>query len=185
MRTIRVPAAFRELFGRRTTLLEMGVTLAFSAVLSFLLLAATYGEWRAFAIWQAVVVIVLTVDISGGVVANLTDSTNAHYRSNARARLVFIAIHVQPLLLAWIFAPDGPVCCLAWAYTVLSALLVNALAAHPAQRPIAGALAAAGICLLLLLSGDTAKIVLALLSLYMFKVIYSFAVDHGAVRRET
>jgi hypothetical protein len=182
MKTVKVPAFFQELFGKRIALLELWFTLLYCIGMTVLLLTLTYSEWQNLAIWQVVILIVFIVDITGGVIANFSFSTNLHYKTNAKGRLVFIAIHVQPFIFAWLFGGYYGVSLIVWGYTIVSALIVNALIQYPGQRTIGVFLAISGVSLLLLFS-DIPRLLLAVFSLYMFKVIFGFAVDHDA-RRE-
>lgn len=184
MKSVKVPAFFQELFGKRIALLDLWVTLLFCVGMTILLLTITYSELQNLAIWQVIILTVLTVDITGGVIANFSFSTNLYYKSNARARFVFIIIHVQPMVFAWLFEKHYGVSLTVWAYTVVCALIVNALVEHPSQRTIAAFLAVSGVSMLLLFSEAVPTILLAVWSLYMFKVIFCFAVDHYAGQEE-
>ncbi|WP_260412581.1 hypothetical protein [Alkalihalobacillus sp. TS-13] len=150
--------------------------------MSVILLTLTYGDWQRLAVWKIMMIVMLTIDITGGVIANFSYSTNDYYRSNSRARLIFIGIHIQPIILAMIFGEQYLLSISVWVYTVLSAFFVNTLYTFPSQRLIAGVLSVSGITLLLLLAGYASKLFLALLSLYTFKVVFSFAVDHYGTR---
>ncbi|GIQ69125.1 hypothetical protein DUZ99_10300 [Xylanibacillus composti] len=182
MKHVRVPKAFHELFGLRIPLLELVLILLFCAGMSAVLLGWTYPEWRVLAGWKIVLLVALTIDITGGVIANFACSTNDYYRSRARTRLLFIAVHIQPILLALLFGEGYWASILVWGYTGGAALLVNALFGFPSQRMIAAILAISGIVLLLFSAGHIPSVLLALWSLFMFKVIFSFAVDHDAAR---
>ncbi|MFN2747404.1 hypothetical protein ACINLE_19680 [Bacillus sp. z60-18] len=178
MKMLRVPAPLHELFGKKIAVSELCLTLLFAMGMSSLLLAASYSGWQHFHIWQSLLLAALTIDITGGVIANFSSSTNRYYKENAKARLVFILIHIQPIVLGWLFAPYMRICFSAWGYTVISALFINALTRHPRQRITGAFFAMSGICLLLLFSNLLPNILTILLSLYIFKVIFAFAVDH-------
>ncbi|GAB2550729.1 hypothetical protein [Gracilibacillus alcaliphilus] len=184
MKTVKVPAYFHELFGKRIALLDLWFTLLFCIGMTALLLTLTYFEWQQLAVWQMVILIVLIVDITGGVIANFSFSTNLYYKTNAKRRLVFIAIHVQPIIFAWLFDDYYGISLIVWGYTIVSALIVNALIQYPGQRMIGVFLAVSGVSLLLLFT-DIPQILLAIFSFYIFKVIFSFAVDHdGEEKRD-
>ncbi|WP_409344574.1 hypothetical protein [Paenibacillus sp. MBLB4367] len=184
MKTVKIPSFFHEVFGEKQTAAELFFIIVFGVGMSGLMLACTYPEWGGLAWWKIGCLALLALDINGGVVANVTLSTNNYYKASSRARLLFIAIHVQPVLLSLIFGESLLLCLLVWGYTIGSALVVNALIRYPAQRTVAAVLAAAGFGGLLMLPGDMPKILIVTLLFYMFKVIYSFAVDHYAQRGE-
>lgn len=182
MKNVEIPKFFHEVFGKRSTVLELFLTLFFGVGMSALLLAFTHAEWKALEAWRMIVIVLLALDITGGVIANFTLSTNNHYKASPQARIVFILIHVQPIILACVLWNHFAVCLAAWGYTIASSFIVNALIKHPAQRTIASVFAASGFCGLLLFFASVPKFVLIILLLFMFKVIFSFAVDHYAGR---
>ena len=100
---LQVPKILHELFGRRTTKAEMTIVLASCIILSSFLLFHTYSEWSGFAAWKKAVLIIITQDITGGVSANVTKGTNTYYQASRTARLVFLGVHIQPLILGWLF----------------------------------------------------------------------------------
>ncbi|WP_217995667.1 hypothetical protein [Amphibacillus sediminis] len=100
MKTVRVPKFLHELFGKKSTFVEVSLTLTFALLSTLLILIGTYAEWRGFQVYQIIILFILAIDINGGVIANFTFSTNNQYKQSAKARIIFIAIHVQPLILA-------------------------------------------------------------------------------------
>jgi hypothetical protein len=180
MGTVRVPRLLKELFGERITRFELWLTIGFGVAVSALLLAVTRDEWRMIAPWRQLALVVLTFDVGGGVLGTLTASTNRYYRNDAKARLTFILSHVQPVVLAFLLDSAYLVAVGVTAYTVVTALVVNALIGHPAQRVIGASFMLAGVTVLLLTIDGVPRILMALSALYMFKVIYGFAVDHDA-----
>lgn len=102
MKSIHIPKVLHEVFGKESTIIELTLTLVFAILSTILLLTKTYSEWNGLEIFQIVVILIMAFDISGGVIANFTFLANNQYKENARARLIFIAIHVQPLIMAFI-----------------------------------------------------------------------------------
>lgn len=151
MKTVKVPAFFQELFGKCMTLVELWLTILFCTGMTIVLLTLTRSEWQNFSFWQVGILCVFLLDISGGVLANFSYSTNLHYKVKPGGRLIFITIHMQPIIFAWLFGGFYGVGLLVWGYTVVSALIVNALIQYPAQRLIGVFLAVSGVSLLLLL----------------------------------
>lgn len=180
--TVRVPGLLKELFGERTTRLELWLTIGFGVGVSALVLAATRDEWRTIALWRQLALVVLAFDIGGGVLGTLTHSTNRYYRNDAKARLTFILAHVQPVVLAFLLDSAYLVAVGVTAYTVVTALVTNALIGHPGQRVIGASFMLAGVTVLLLTVDGVPLVLMALFGLYMFKVIYGFAVDHDPER---
>ncbi|MCX7745789.1 MAG: hypothetical protein N2645_02710 [Clostridia bacterium] len=184
MKTVAIPKFFHEVFGKRSTVLELALTIFFSVGMSIFLLTCTYSEWKELEIWKIIVVVLLALDINGGVIANFTLSTNNHYKAHPKARLVFILLHVQPVILAHLLWNYFIPCIYVWGYTIISALIVNALIRHPAQRTIAAVFLTMGFSGLFLFFSSLPKFLFITLLFYLLKVVFSFAVDHYAKREE-
>lgn len=142
----------------------------------------TNTEWNQLAIWKIVLLFLLIFDVLAGFIANLTFSTNQHYKENSKQRLVFIAIHIQPLIFAFLFNDYFYICLIVWIYTLITALSINALQKYPAQKVLAGCFVMIGFIGLLLYSNPIPNLLLISLAFFHLKVTYSFAVDHYAVR---
>ena len=182
MKSVRIPRFFHEVFGKESTILELTLTLVFAILSTILLSIKTFSEWQSFGIIQIVVILIMAFDISGGIIANFTFSTNNQYKESKKARLIFIAGHVQPLILAFVLGEYYLPCALTWGYTTISAFIVNGFAKHPTQRTIGATLMAFGILWLILFFYDLPKFLLVILIFNLVKVSFSFAVDHYAQR---
>lgn len=182
MKTIRIPATLHEVLGTKSTVVELLLIVTVSIGATLALLGVTYSELSTLADWRIVVAILLIFDIFAGFIANLTFSTNKFYRDSPKARLVFIVLHIQPLIFSFLFGDFILICLWAWGYTTISAFIVNALQNYPAQKTVAGSFVAVGLIGLLLSSDKLPLILLVALIFYQLKVIYSFAVDHYASR---
>jgi hypothetical protein len=185
MSSLKVPPFFHELFGKRITRLELWLTLLFTVGMTIFLLTSTYHEWQMLAFWKIILLVTLTIDVTGGVIANFSHSTNSYYHNSSKKRLVFIAIHVQPIIFAWLYGNHYSISLFVWVYTVVAAWIVQALIIHPCQRVIGAFLTVSGVSLFLLLATEVLPIfLLTIFAFYMVKVIFSFSVDHYAKRAE-
>ncbi len=173
---LQVPKILHELFGRRTTKAEVTIVLVSCIILSSFLLFHTYSEWSGFTAWKKALLIIITLYITGGVAANVTKGTNTYYQASRTARLVFLGVHIQPLVLGWLFG-NLLLATAVWISTIASACIVTNIRGGGIQRTagMASALTVAGILILL---ADPHFILNALLALYIFKLVFSFAVDH-------
>lgn len=182
MKTVQIPASLHEVLGKESTVAELIMIGVSSAGTSLLLFWATHAEWEPLAVWKIILLFLLVLDIMAGFVANLTYSTNQHYKKTPTLRLIFIAIHVQPLVFAALLGKHIYICLFVWLFTIVAALIVNTLNGHAAQKPLAGSLVAAGLSGLLINADGLPILLLASLCFYQLKVIYSFAVDQYAPR---
>lgn len=196
--TLKVPQFFHDILDERTRLSELALiaittaiifTAAWFAGLNQLLFTAGFR-------WIHLLAIGLIVDIIAGAVANLTEGTNDYYRLRPLNRLIFIAIHIQPVVLHAILFPDQALTAfnpevgyavIIWLYTMLVSLWVNhynrdersSKASSAMQRPLAGALMLVGIAYIMTAPATVPVGLKLVYILYLYKVAYSFAVDHA------
>jgi hypothetical protein len=106
MRMVKIPKILHELHGELAPAyaiwtVYLGGTLT-AVLFVLLLLNTTTGlEW-----WKLVISALLMLDIAGGVIANLSRSTNEYYHApgNERLRAGFLILHIaQPALFALMF----------------------------------------------------------------------------------
>jgi hypothetical protein len=175
--TIRIPSFLHEAFGETQSAAALLTIGLFGLGLTVGLFLA-YPEMAAgLPWWRSLLAGLLIADIFAGCLANFTRSTNDYCAARSRARLVFIAVHVHLLAVAWLLGVGGWQAVLVWAYTIIGALVVNALAGGRSQVFVAGALLCAGLALAIL-SLPAPPYFLLIAALFLVKVLYSFAVDH-------
>lgn len=176
---IRIPKFFHELFGTHQQRSELILILLFTVTATLATAWSTAPYWLELKWYQNLVLWLLFIDISGGVVANLSTGTNNHYNAHPRGRWLFIAVHIQPLILAATLQSPMLIAVAIWLYTILSACLINSLREKVYHRLLAGTLYAIAI-IGYVLSGISLPLPISLIYLlYMMKVIYSFSVDHS------
>lgn len=178
MKTIIVPSFLHDVFGEKTTLAEILMILLVGLFTSISLFVFTRSEWQGLALWRVALLFLLTLDILAGFIANLTRSTNDYYQSRPKHRIIFITVHIQPLLLSALLGGYFPVCFAMWSYTTAAAFFVNAMKGHPAQKALAASLVTLGMVSLFLFSNSMPILLLTALTFYHLKVAYSFSVDH-------
>jgi len=181
--TIRMPSYLHEVFGESQTRAELLAILLFgvgSATLMFII----YPEMTLnLPLWKSIIAYLLVLDIFAGCVANFTRSTSNYYAARNKERLVFIAIHVHILIVAWLLGIELWNAVIVWGYTITSALIVNACKDSQFQKFVAGLLLALGIAIIVL-SMDVPKYFLVISLLFMLKLAFAFAVDHYGQARE-
>ena len=160
---VAVPKFFHDILGERTQVRDLLAVVVGTGVITYLL--ATIGLFELLftkgVTWQSALVFVLIVDIVAGAIANLTRGTNDFYRERPVNRLVFIAIHLQPLLIHILLLPevklfslgsDAQLTIFAYLYTMISSLWVNSYSrqgispgvVNGGQRVVAGLLTLIG-----------------------------------------
>ena len=179
---LRVPQALHDVLGERTRRLDVALILLAGALVASLFVFRT--DMAELAWWRAALAVALVADIAAGAVANLTQGTNDYYVERPAHRWGFIAIHVHVLVLAWLLDARMPQAIGLWAFTIASACVVNLQFGRASQPSLAGLLVTVGAAGLLTWqpSGPPALVLVYLL--FLFKVVFSFAVDHHAARAD-
>lgn len=180
MKTIAMPKALHEVFGREQTPGGLlGVFLAgFTGAAAFYHIGAE--GMMAAGVLRAGLALLLAFDIAAGCAANFTRGTSDFYARSATKRRIFIAVHLHLPALALLAGLPLPPALAAWALSVAAAAIVNGRAGKPDQAAVAGLLLALGLCALFLIPMPDAQRFISLL--FFIKLAYAFAVDHyGAV----
>lgn len=137
---------FRKLLGPETTAAE--ARLALVGALGLTGLAAAAGAVRApgWGILQWVLAIAIAFDFGGGVVGNATRSAARwfHRQGRTRARAIFYAQHVQPVVLPLVFGTPWAQAVGLYVGTLLAAAIVE-LSPRAIARPVAIGVVALGL----------------------------------------
>ena len=175
-RTIAVPRPLWELHGPSTRLSTLLAVYLAGLSCAGLLTAAVYLRQPDLAAWRLVLLWLLTLDLAGGAVANLSSSTDQYYQGRPNLRTVFLLLHlVHPALLALVFPRASAYFAFLALYTLPAALVVERVADRERQQNLAALLVALGVtaaaCFPLPL-----RPLLALAPLFMLKLVLGFAV---------
>ncbi|MBB1418849.1 hypothetical protein H5187_16455 [Pseudoalteromonas sp. SG44-1] len=173
MKYFKTPEFLHEVFGEKQSILEITGTILFALVGSWVIYSVAEIELDN---WRAILAFILIADVLAGCIANFTLGTNEFYTKRPKNRLIFIAIHVHIIVIAWLLSQPLDTALLMWAYTIVAASVVNALHGKSIQGFIAANLMCYGIFLLIYLSLPTWFLMVSLF--FMIKVLFSFAVDH-------
>ena len=182
--TIRIPPFLHDVLGESQTVGEVLAIVAFGVGLTTLLFIGFPEMTQGLPLWRSAIAYLLVVDIFAGCVANFTYSTSNHYAAHNKKRLIFIAVHIHILIVAWLLGVDFLPAFVIWGYTIAAALVVNALKENRRQLFVAGVLLATGISVTVLWI-ETPKYFLVISLLFMMKVMFSFAVDHYGKAKES
>lgn len=173
MKYFKTPEFLFEVFGEKQSILEVVCTVLF----------ALLGSWIIYSIadielsnWKSVVAYILIADVLAGCIANFSFGTNEFYAKRPKNRLIFIAIHIHILLIAWLLAEPMNIAFIIWGFTIVSAFIVNALSGKSIQSFIAANFMCYGIFLLIFLSLPAWFLMISMF--FMIKVLFSFSVDH-------
>ncbi len=170
------------MLGEYTSLVDLLLIGVFTIASTVIVSLLSIDDFSILSLWQLLFILLMMIDIYGGVVANFSYGTNKQYSHSNKSRLVFIGIHVQPILLALVIGDYLVISLIVWAMTIGGALIVNQMRLHPSQRVIGGLVMMILLMVLLQFVNVLPLYLLTLYGAYIIKVAFSFAVDHFAVR---
>jgi len=173
MKYFKMPEFLREVFGEQQSILEVACTVIFALIGSVIIYVVAEIKLDN---WAAIVAFILIADVLAGCIANFSFGTNEFYSQRPKNRLIFIAIHIHILVIAFLLSVPMETALIVWSFTICSALLVNSLNGKPIQRFIAANLMCYGIFLLIYLSPATWFLMVSMF--FMIKVMFSFSVNH-------
>ncbi|MBM7541945.1 hypothetical protein [Amphibacillus cookii] len=175
---IKIPKFFHELLGEYQTKSSLVVIGVFVLISSFLMAVLGYDQWKELLFIKQLVTWLLFLDISGGVLANLTKGTDLYYNDNHWRRWVFIAIHVQPIILSWAMDISLHYGMIIYVYTLVCAIFLNLIRNYHFHSLTAGGLTSLGLLIVAYFGQTVPFFALTLFTFYVFKVLFSFSVFH-------
>jgi hypothetical protein len=178
MREVELPRLLHELHGERTTVLN--ILLVYSTGILVAGIFVIGLPPAGLPLWKLLLSGFLALDIGGGVVANLSASTNLYYRERKGLRIPFILIHaIHPALFALLFPAQARYFACVFAYTAMSCLLVNRIRSPESQQIVAASLVAVGVSASFLLFDLDPRVLYLVAPLFMTKLILGFSVRRG------
>lgn len=175
---IKIHNFFHEILGETQKPIELILTIVF-AVFATSFSFVFYADFLStLPHLTKVALLLITLDITGGVLANLTQGTDRFYSARKKARLIFIIIHVQPVLVFFLTNQPWWIGVLLWGYTLVSAIILERIKYHPSQKIAAGFVLFTALAILFGFQSDLTPFVVFLMVLYLFKVLFSFSVNH-------
>jgi hypothetical protein len=175
---INIPKFFHEILGEKQVKIELLFIFLLTAITTSFLFIFYHDFLKTLPIFNQSILFILTLDISGGVIANLTYGTDRFYSKSKKARKIFIAIHIQPLLIFLLAKSPLWIAFILWAYTIFCALILEVLKDHPSQKVFAGFDFMIATIILFAFESSLSPFVFFLMLLFLFKVLYSFSVNH-------
>ncbi len=171
---IQIPKIFHELHGEKARLIS--IILVYTVGIISASLFTLFLLPLNLSLWKYILIAILIVDISGGVVANLSTPTNQYYQKNSRLRFIFLSLHIlQPCLFCIVFPDLLNLFLFIFLYTFSASLIVNRIKDREYQQNFASAFVVLGTILSLAFQNDI-LIVYAIAPLFMTKLILGFAV---------
>jgi hypothetical protein len=179
---IQVHKFLGEIFGRETTTFDLLAIIIGSV--SFALLTL-FVKWNAdITIIKKIILIILALDIAGGVVANFTRGTNNYYAESLQKRYLFVLFHLlQPSILIWIFPNESLAVLGVSIFTLINSIIVLNVKKHYNQRIIAVTLLLFSLILSTLFN-YTDPLTKMIMQLFSIKLILAFCVNWSSTDKE-
>ncbi len=173
---LKIPKYLWELHGEKARLSTVVMVYVVGLAASMLFLMNLLTEVKDLTLWKVIILWLLYFDIAGGVVANLSSSTNSYYRDKKGLRIIFLVVHViHPLLFSLIFPDMYPYFSFMFLYTIAVAFLVNSLKDIELQQNIASSLVVIGIVISMFFKHNLV-VLYSVAPLFMLKLGLGFAV---------
>lgn len=174
---IKINHHLHDVFGEQQQLLQLVIIGIFGILTPCLLLQLFPETFNGLPWWKATLAVIVIADIAAGCIANFSRATNDYYSKHSSKRWCFIAIHWHLLILVFALEQTYLSSAIVTIFTLLSAIVVNLLRTNEAHKFYAGTLMAVGFVGINLLEQNSVPL-LIVQCLFMFKVIFSFSVDH-------
>lgn len=171
---ISVPGFLQILHGKETRLSTILLTYI-GGLIGALIFAFGWLK-SSVPLWKTAILSSVIFDICGGVIANLSSSTNQFYQKNQKIRLIFLAVHtVQPAVFAILLPEDAYYFITVFIVTFASGLLIHFIQDTEYQQNLAS-FCIAGALPIFALFTLSSSVLYAFGPLYMLKLILGFSV---------
>lgn len=171
---LSIPKVLHEFHGKQTSILDLNATYLAACIAGSII---CFLMPKDFVLWKQIMLVLLALDIGGGVVANFTEGTNRYHKNHPTLRLFFIApLHlVHPTILVMLFHEQtGPIV-INTALIIACTYLVNAISTYKLQKTVAPLLLLLALAINII-SQISDPIISFLLVLFAVKLIVAYAV---------
>lgn len=177
MAVVSVPPFLQDVLGTSQHAAVLVLIVSFGVCVPVALIIACPALFTGLPLWRSGLAVLLILDIAAGCIANFTPATSSFYATRPLSRWIFIAIHGHIVAVALLLGTDIISAIAVWAFAVVGAGFVNALIGSRLQ-PMAGALVLATGLVGTGLLVPASPVMLAVMQLFLLKLVYAFAVDH-------
>ena len=171
---LRVPTIFRPLHGESTTPGELALVYLTAVAFASLVLISIQDRLAGLSVLQVTVLVLVSLDLAGGAVANLSQGTRAYWRSrNTSLRLLFLAVHVvHGIAIAFVFPEAAASVVVAYIWMVVAGSVL--ILTRNTSVALALALVVIGVAVIHLPQGLESAAGL-LLTVFLIKLVFSFS----------
>ena len=171
---MRVPTILRPLHGESTTPGQLALVYLTAVAFASLVLISIQDRLAVLSELQVGVLVMVSLDLAGGAVANLSQGTRTYWRSrNTSLRLLFLAVHVvHGIAIAFVFPVAAASVIVAYIWMVVAGAVL--ILTRNTSVALALALVVIGAAAIHLPQGLESATSL-LLTVYLVKLVFSFS----------
>lgn len=182
MREVKIPRFLHEFFGERQTLnglILIGLFSVFSTLFTVLIGLEAMSQLKTYRI---ILLIVLMVDIYGGVIANFTRGTKEYYDKHPKLKKIFVIIHPHAIVIFLLAGLSYLYGIYFYAFLVASNVLVRLIKNRNLQELLAIGINLLAAVILFEIFKDVPIYIIILTFGLTVKLIYAFSVDLQPVK---
>ncbi len=178
---MKTPSWLRPLHGYSTTIGELLLVYSTAVAFASLVLISIPNKLAGLSALQIAILVMVSLDLAGGAVANLYPGTRTYWRSRTvPMRLVFLAVHAIHLLgLAYVFPQAAASATLAYLWMLASGTIL--ILTGNTSVPLALSLVLVGAAVIQLPQGLKPAASL-LLTVFLVKLVFGFS---GGLKNRT
>ncbi len=173
-RRLRIPLWLREIHGYSATAGELVLVYLTALAFAASILISIQDRLAELSVLQVTVLVLVSLDLAGGAVANLSQGTRAYWQSrNTSLRLLFLAVHVvHGIGIAYVFPEAAAAVAVAYMWMVVAGSVL--ILTRNASVALALALVVIGVAVIHLPQGLESAVGLQL-TVYLIKLVFSFS----------
>lgn len=177
MKEIKIPRFLHEFFGEKQTLNSLIFLGCFTLIATLITVFVGLDELKTLETYRVVLLIILMVDIYGGVVSNFTRYTKEYYDKHPLLKKIFVIIHPHAVVIFLLAGVSYLYGIYFYAFLVASNVLVRLIKNRSLQELLAIAINLLAAVILFEIFKDIPMYVILLTFGLTVKLIYAFSVD--------
>lgn len=175
---MKTPSWLRPLHGYSTTLGELLLIYSTAVAFASLVLISIPESLAGLSALQVAILVMVSLDLAGGAIANLCQGTRAYWRSKSIIlRLLFLVVHaIHGIAIAFVFPEAAASIAVAYIWVVVAGSVL--ILTRNTSAPLALALVVIGAAAIHLPQGLESATSL-LLTVFLVKLVFSFSGGPG------
>jgi len=172
-----MPRFLHELFGEETNQKTLITTLVFSVVMTLFTAWLGQDHLATLRVYQLILLIILMVDIYGGIVANFSVGTSKYYMKHPVLRRIFVIIHPHAFFIFLLSGMPWLYGLYSYAFLVAASYITSRIPKRNLQELLAILFVLVGIIINFILFKQVETYIRLLSLALIIKLIYAFSVE--------